>query len=245
MGEQHSNGHPESTQSQPLSRTAFELQGALGERPEACCVCLVVGKALRDHVDGLFYERVNDLQTRDVLREAGGFCRYHARLVLDQADALGSALILRDMLQQHLRRLEGGQLARLERPASGLSRLFDVGGKEVEVAPACPLCPVERELERVTVESLLAALANADFLAAFGRTPGLCLPHLRLAHATCKDESEWERVRAVEEAGLKNLISELGELARKSDYRFAAEARGSESDSWKRALFATSRWIEL
>jgi hypothetical protein len=225
-----------------LSRTAYELQTLLRKEPQRCAVCRFVGNALRQDIDLLFFERVTDVETRATIRRAGGFCRYHARRIAEQADALGTAIIMKDLLINDLRAIDAGEYDR-SGGGNAFSRLFDGGGPAER--DACPLCVREAEIERLTVDRLLEGLADVDFAADFRRSEGLCVPHFRLAYERGKETPQWHVVVTTERAALERLAGTLDELARKFDHRFQDEGHTKEeSSSWRHALDVTSKSAE-
>jgi hypothetical protein len=231
-------------QSSGIDRTGYEMQRLLERRPTVCAICQVVDATMRTHIDHLFYERVTDIATRDAIRQAKGFCRHHARLVSQQADALGTALIMQDILVNELRAIEAGTFERSRATPGLFARFFDSGESTTDEQRTCPLCTVERETEQQTAGSLLAGLADADFAAIFRRSAGLCLPHFHLTCSRAGASAAWTIVVETQKRALTALTAELGELARKSDYRYSHEAIGEESDSWRRGLAMTSGWTE-
>jgi hypothetical protein len=90
----------------------------------------------------------------------------------------------------------------------------------------CPFCAAMAR----AAEAALDRLAAAD-----GGAGPLCLPHLCAALGLARGR---DRVSGVARAALRHfgtLEQELGELIRKSDYRFRGEPRGREGTSWTRA----------
>jgi hypothetical protein len=138
-----------------LSHTADQLKGSLDTAPRLCPVCQVVGVHLRRHFDTLFYELVNDGPTRERIRRAGGFCRYHADLIAAQGDALGAALIFQDVLDNELRGLEAGDFNRPPQSAGTIARLFEGRSSDFPVRSPCPLCDAERQMDERAIDNLL------------------------------------------------------------------------------------------
>jgi hypothetical protein len=232
-----------------LSRTAFELKRIWEAKPRVCGVCRVVTTAIEQRVDTLFYENVNDPPTRDAIRRTRGFCRYHAFVIVQQADALGTAIILRDVLTHDLRDIESGDYDQRSAAPGGLARLFDRGQKEEDgwereiKCRKCPICDWEREVTELTLDSFFDGLADEEFAAAFRQSDGLCVAHFHLASARATRDHRWAKVVETEKAALRRLTEQLAELARKHDYRFKDEPRGEEMTSWRQALNASSGWI--
>lgn len=205
-----------------------------------CPICRFVDEGMRQYVDLLFFERVTDIATREAIRKARAFCRYHARLVSKQADALGTAIIMKDILINDLRDFEAG---RYDRVGSGrpFGRLFDSSGPP-ERDP-CPLCIRETEIEELTTDRLLEGIADAGFVADFRRSDGLCVPHFRLAFRRGRDNTQWNVVVDTERSALERLAARLDELARTFDHRSRHSPGGKEADSWRRALDVTSKSV--
>jgi hypothetical protein len=223
-----------------MGRTAFEMLHLLEREPLRCPVCATVGKSLREHIDSLFYERVTDVSTREAIRRVGGFCRYHARLVSEQADALGTGLIVKDLLTNALRDLRGGKYDRPSSGGSSFSRFFEGATRQPE-ALRCTICEVEDEIDRTAADSLLEGLADGDFRAAFERSPGLCMPHFRLTHERSRDATNWAIVLELQTRRLETQVTELDAFTRSFDHASTEKANMVGSDLWRRALDTTSR----
>src|SRR5260221_14666502 len=74
----------------------FELRDSLG-RP-GCAVCALALRSMRRYFATLGYESVNDPGIRSAVRAARGFCEVHGRMLREAHDALGTAIIHRDVL---------------------------------------------------------------------------------------------------------------------------------------------------
>jgi Family of unknown function (DUF6062) len=205
-------------------------------KPDACPICTFVGRRMRAYIDTVFYEQITDVQVRATIREAGGFCRYHAQRVSDQRDALGTALVMYDLLVNELRSLRSAD-GRAGLPAWGR---FLSANKRAERAP-CPFCEAEREMDEIAVDSLLQSVGeDPSFRDAFTASDGLCIPHFGLAFARRKDDSAWETVTAVQDRGLDALAQKLDALARSFDHNLRGSIPDVDTASWRRALAITS-----
>lgn len=225
-----------------MSRTAFEMKRALERTPHACPTCTFVDEGVRNHIDALFYERAVDVSTRETIRAARGFCRHHARLVSRHADALGTALILRDVLINDLRDLDAGMYDRPAAKPGQFARFFDAKSGLRPRTP-CPLCVVETDIEILATDNLLGGLEDAEFIASYHKSDGLCIPHFRLAFERCQNQDAWKMVLETERTMMKRVTHELEELARKYDYRSHEKPHGAEAGAWRRALNLTSKDI--
>ena len=93
-----------------------------------------------------------------------------------------------------------------------------------ESTSGCPLCQQAQDAAR-------GALARSKH--EVGQTA--CLQHVWLAFQVASPAQRLDLLASLE-ARLVCLSLQLGELARKHDYRFAGEPWGEEGDSWLRAL---------
>jgi hypothetical protein len=219
----------------------FEVRDALAS--PGCCLCSLAIDGMRHYLDSLGYERVNDTRMREALRAAWGFCEVHGRMLRESHDALGTALIHRDVIGAAMEALAGAQyrsasLGDLVRQAIGVesSPAANGGGDPLARERPCPACEQRATMDRTHVATLLEHLTEEDLLPAFRVSAGLCLPHLRLALRHAPDESTIERLKAAQLAIWQALNAELDEFVRKRDYRFAAEEGGTEGTSWSRAI---------
>lgn len=224
--------------------TAYNLSEAC--RKPGCPVCRLEQRSLERYLDNQFYENVNTPKFRDQLRASLGFCHEHAWLAVDQhlGDALGFAIIYRDVINAIVGKLEDG----VPDPASRrwtavLKRVPEQVRNTVErmlyaLTPQkrCPACQHRDEMTRITISTLVKELENPEMAGALQASDGLCLPHLRLALEHVKDISACEKLLAIHNERFESLRAELTEFIRKNDYQFMAEGFGNEGDAWLRAV---------
>ena len=160
------------------SFTYFALLNAFGKR--GCPICRLMDEYSLAYLDALLYEQVNDAGVRRKLRDARGFCNWHAWQARTIANsALGVALIAEDLLTEELTRLD--HLRR--RPVAarmrsltdtGMSptslRTFPQGWRQKKICPACQILLAH---ERHALETLLNFLRQADFAHRFEASAGL------------------------------------------------------------------------
>jgi hypothetical protein len=95
---------------------------------------------------------------------------------------------------------------------------------------ACRACETETQAEKRYLQALQHLPENSLAEALATGRGFLCLRHLEQLPEGALRERFRERLDAIMQA--------LEDFIRKNDYRFAGEPRGSESDSWLRALRA-------
>ncbi len=69
----------------------FALQKAC-EKP-GCPLCTIVNERINRYIDGMLFEHISDRVFRAQYREAGGFCKDHARTLLTYRDGLAVAIL--------------------------------------------------------------------------------------------------------------------------------------------------------
>ncbi|HWQ12741.1 MAG TPA: DUF6062 family protein [Roseiflexaceae bacterium] len=214
----------------------FELREALAG-PE-CALCALLRRSLRRYLDAVAYEGVGDRRVREVIRASRGFCAAHGRMLRASRDALGAAIVHRDVLGTLMRQLSEAQRtpptieARLRRAVRRPAR--DTSPLPAE-AP-CPACIYLREQDEVYGSALAHHVGDGTLEGALRASAGLCLPHLRATLARAPDTHTFDRLREAQLEVWRRLADELDEFIRKQDYRFQAEPSGAESDSWARAI---------
>jgi hypothetical protein len=220
-----------------MGRTAQQMTEMLRKDQTACPICGFVGAQIRSYIDAVFYDQITDVDVRARMREAGGFCRYHARLVSEQRDALGTALVMHDIIINRLRAMRSadGKTNGL----GGLGRLLQ-GSRKTERAP-CPFCEAEREMNALAADSLMRGLAeNGDFAVAFEASLGLCIPHFDLAEVMYRSHPSWPHLAEVQTRGLEDLAARLDVLAQSYDHNKRHTVQDADVTSWRQGLNATS-----
>jgi Family of unknown function (DUF6062) len=197
----------------PRDSTAFEVRDALGQ--PGCPVCRLAVRSVGRWLASVAYDQVNDIDLRNELRAARGFCNPHAhRWLAEVHSVLGTAIVYEDLLKAALRELDADTVQR-----GGLWRA--IRGTQTNDAGNCPACRAQAEAEDRFLSALLAIFA-ADARAVKG-SEGVCLKHVRAALR--RGSPGAERLLAHTRSGIERLLGELGEVIRKEDYRFRDEPR--------------------
>lgn len=200
-----------------------------------CPVCGCLDKDSRRALDTLLYEHVTDAETRRRLRDAWGFCNWHAATLLDGSTAAtGAAILFADLLRichQRLDRLRSGPRRRLSWSLFGTRRrprlVVDYRSRS-----RCPLCGALDAAEKSYLDAVVDFADDPQFGRAYERSTGLCVPHLvamvgRRAAAAGVDTivratlRKWQRLR-----------EDLERFVEKHEYRNAEPITESEGASW-------------
>jgi hypothetical protein len=214
----------------PRDSTAFEVREALAEL--GCPVCRLAVRSVGRWLAAVAYEQVNDIQLRNELRAARGFCNVHAhRWLREVHSVLGTSIVYQDLLKAGLRELDadGGRSGGGSGSGSGsggggggrggLWRALT--GAQATSGGGCPACRMQTEAEERYLEALLATVAAEPHV--LGSSEGVCLRHARAALRTRGPGVE--AVVQQTRAAVQQLLGELDEVIRKEDYRFRHEPR--------------------
>jgi hypothetical protein len=167
-------------------------------------VCDLLGNTVRKFLSDLLYENVNDGPTRRTLRSSLGFCRLHAGVLLASGDALGAAILYRDILEEILSLLH-------KRSPSAL-----VPGQE------CPACLYRNRYERIYLETLREYAGDARMQSSL-RASGLCRPHLQQLIESPLPQESRKHILEAQAVHIARMRMTLGEFLRKQDIRCKAE----------------------
>jgi hypothetical protein len=227
----------------------FDLRDALAQ-PD-CVVCRMTHRAADQYLDSLLWESVNDPEVRHIIRQARGFCHEHAWRLSHYRASPGVTIIMHDVLRNMLRVIEDAEFQTL--PMLSLRRTQEaIDPRQPSAATSevvaqlgpqrpCPVCTEAKKMEDVYMSTLIENLLGEDgLLSAYESSDGLCLPHLRRALTLVRDETVFEALVKAQKIIWERLVGHLGEIIRKSDYRFQNEARGEESGASIRAIAALS-----
>ena len=222
----------------------LEAEGHSGRSRHLCPVCRLTLQAVDRLLHQLSLEQVNEIETRQDLRAAGGFCNRHTYMWAALHDALGTAIIYEDLLREVGRRIERGDF--LPRRAG----LFGRAQPANDTFAPCPLCLRQTEVEQRIVADFAEGFAGQPRLRqAYAAPPvsGLCLPHYRAAvarleNADGEELGQLQRQKlAATQARLRQIIEKM-DAGRKlsevqAEERAAARAIGDERESLARAVW--------
>ncbi len=210
----------------------YELHDALVAR--GCAICRLGRRAGESYLDALIHEGITDPGLRDTLRDARGLCRSHGwRMADKRGSVLGVAIVYEDVINTLVRILEDDGRS----DARSLFRRTDRLSDRLSAKAECPACRLATEAEKRAAKTLLKHIDLPEIQSALTDGGGLCLDHLRLALGMARRDQS-AVLAELQATAWRSLRSELGELIRKHDYRFAEETIGAEADSWLRAVAA-------
>ncbi len=234
------------------TQTYFELlemmQAEAAKHRRSGHVCPICRMTL-DAVDRLLHllslENVNDIETRQELRQSGGFCNRHSYQWAKLHDALGTAIIYEDLLREAERRIERGDFTPPKRAG-----LFGRSVTPANPFQPCPLCEQQKEVEtRIIADFAEGFATEGRFRQAYAAplVAGLCLEHfrqsaLKLEGPPLEELSRHQRAKlAATQAVLHQIIDKM-DAGRKlegmsEEEKAAHRAIGEEREALTRAIW--------
>lgn len=189
-----------------------------------CPVCLLAQEAGRDFLVHVVREGKAHAVVYERIREAGGFCEGHTRILKSLgAQSLGDRRSLARLYGWLLDDLASGSVPR----------------------GACPACEAAEQYERASLTALRDLLhpvtGEPDLRERFEEGEGLCLEHFAAAAALVEDGESLMVLSDVQARTWDALSRDLKEYLRKHDYRFSREPKTpAEEQSWIRAVATIS-----
>ncbi len=192
----------------------------------------MVLNSINKYFETLLYEQVNDVNIRAELARSRGFCAKHSAFILKYGDSLGSAILFQQQSQLFCELLEN---------------LFSLSGKLFKMSACkqwiehknCPVCIHQLEdrkrYSRVFIDSL--ENSDSDMKNAFEHANAVCVPHfLFLLNRLASNGKLYKYLIKIEQRKIRELIADIEEFIRKSDYRFSSEPIGKEQACCQRAI---------
>jgi hypothetical protein len=207
-----------------------------------CPVCRCVLDYGRRYLGTLLYEQVTDPVTRSRLRDAWGFCNWHAWMLLEIPDgAFGTAILYHDIVGMALERVSRlGQRRLPRRLLSWLTRLE----RRIRIAVVelyrhrgiCPACEQAADAERRCLRGLFAFDHDPQLQAAYSRSDGLCVPHIISAIELGGGHPGVPWLIDVTLAKWRRLREDLASFEAKHDHRNRKPYTEADATSYRRAV---------
>ncbi len=216
------------------TRTYHDLLEAFGQ--DGCAVCRLAARSVSSFLSSISNEGgLTDPEVRDRIRASHGFCNEHAHQWRREQHLLGTAILYEDLLDHlatELQALRFQKRGRLGNPFAARERARVALAAHRE----CAACRLLADTEQRMVAAVLSGLRAEEFRAAYARSGGLCVPHLRVALAEAPDEDLFATLADLAVARHKALAEQLREIIRRHDYRHNEEPSGAERGAAARAV---------
>ncbi|MGD0462215.1 MAG: DUF6062 family protein [Tepidisphaeraceae bacterium] len=201
----------------------FKLIEAM--KQPGCPICARIIEDIHHGMDSFLYESVNDSGLRDQIRSDSGLCHRHSWQLARFGDALGSAILFRDVLATVLASLGSTPSLSFFRKRS--TRLG---------AQVCLFCRQEERSHEGLLSDLVAHIDDAELKKAWGGPAVLCIPHLSDLCGLLRDDAARRRITEMHRSKYMALCDEMEQLKEKQSYNHRPEEIGPEKDSWIRAI---------
>jgi len=204
-----------------------------------CPVCTSLENDSRRALETLLYEHVTDGETRQRLRQAWGLCSWHAASLRDgNAVATGAAILFEDVLRvchETVERLYDRSAPAGRWPASRIRRQVPPLVAHYRALAPCPVCETLRAAEKAYLDSVVEFADDPQFSGAYGRSTGLCVPHIV---AVVEHHNRENGAQVIVRATLRkwrDLRERLQRFVDKHEYRSRGPITDSDASSWRLA----------
>ena len=208
----------------------FELLEAI--RQPACPICRLAVRSGDRFLETYSYEHVNDIEIRELVRAAKGFCHNHTWRLFHKHSPLGTALTYYDILGE-----ASQQIAEAKEKQSLLRGLASAVRKRLTPQGTCLGCDAQKGSEQRYLGLLVETLrSDREFQEAYAGSDGLCLLHLRTALGGRPGGDATDLLLRVQDKRIAAVRDQMSEIVRKADYRVKERVTQEDIDSLPAAL---------
>lgn len=202
---------------QSNDQTWHELRDRMSD--DRCPVCQLIHDRISQHMDTFLYEGVTDRDLRRIIRDAKGFCNYHAHMMLKKGDPLAHALLYTDLISGAVYHFKNKRIKAVYQHHAG-----------------CLFCRQSHDAEKRYLSVFADGFDRKDFADKYKAGALLCVPHMELIR-THKHKANVAAITQITLQKYDELLAHLSELRRKHDYRFTHEPwTEDEKLAWKRVV---------
>lgn len=208
------------------------------EKP-GCPICQFVLDDSRGYLDSLMYERVLDVPTRLGVMDSFGLCNWHTwqtpSLPPVCAPAVGFSIFASDLLRKFdlIAQATRDKRRRIWKiPFRGATKRLS----SLMKGKACPVCVHVARGESYYLRELADFIEEEQFLSAYKRSAGICLPHFFSLEQRLCDHENFPVLERLMLEKVQSLKGTLDAFMRKQDHRFGAEITSSEASAWRTAM---------
>jgi len=218
----------------------YELLEACAQT--GCPVCRVGAHSVKRYLKSVFYEYVNDVDTRARLNKRLGVCEEHVQLLLGTriADTLGASIIYENIVKILLREFPSPSSSASPNPKESARRISGFMNTAKNNG-TCPACRQRDAIITHTLQEMSAALGDEKLQAALQESDGLCFPHLSQLLERLEKPEDAAFLVELTRSKLIARQSEMAEVIRKNDYRSGSEKiTREEAIAWKKIMCMVS-----
>jgi predicted GTPase len=196
-------------------------------RSATCPICEAQGQALFDFFVDTQYALSRAEAARRAFAQERGFCRVHTwqfqQIAAPQTISEGYASLI-EAAATELRELAG-------QPAEGIAARIDTS-----LRSPCTACQVMHDTESAQIGQFLAQIATRAGQELYARSPGLCLPHLRMVLAASPPREVAEYLIQEQVRRLEDVSEDMRSYVLKRDALRRGLQNRDEEVAWRRAL---------
>ena len=220
-----------------------------------CPVCSIFKKNEEDFVDTYLGASYMEPSRREETNEKG-FCHKHFKMMFDQGNRLGLALMTDTYMQETIKKLKANaeQVKEAAQGEAKKNALMRIGRKNADIqgcaaavktmTQSCSLCDrLNSVMERYIYTLLYMWKHESDFREAFAASKGMCLEHyaqtLSMAQEQLSGKELAEFVDVLTKLQIENLErveKDLEWFTLKSDYRNKDKPWGNSQDAVERSV---------
>ena len=207
-----------------------------------CPVCRVGAHSAKRYLKSIFYEYVNDIDTRARLNKRLGFCEEHIQLLLNAriADTLGASIIYENIVKVLLREFPNPSSSMPTNPKEA-ARLISGFLSTAENNGTCVACEQRDAIIKHTLQEMSRALGDDKLQSALQGSDGLCFPHLSQLLERLEKPDDVIFLLNLTRNKLETRQLEMAEVIRKSDYQARSEGiTHEEALAWKKSMCMVS-----
>lgn len=203
-----------------------------------CAVCRILQRDAHKLLDSILYEYVTNPAMQNKFRASRGLCNEHGWQLTQFSNALGTAILYEQAVHEVLTILNDHVSNGV---GQGIRRIFSANPQAaladaLEPTGDCPVCASVDDAEGRYLRLLCDHLEDAQFIAAYHTSEGLCLGHFRQMLRIIPDAGRAKSFATTQMEILQRLRTELLEFMRKNDYQHVSEeVLTPEATSWIRA----------
>lgn len=197
------------------------------KRP-GCPACARILEDTHHAMESFLYESVNDPELRSQIRRDRGLCHRHCWQLASFGDALGGAILFRDVLEKVI-------------PSLGAAHAVGLFHKRAarSSAPPCLFCRRERQSLDHLLADLVAHIEDAELLAGWRGPAVLCMGHLGELCSLLDNSPARLQIIELHRQKYRGMCEAMGELIKAQSYdRTFQEASTEQQKSWLAAIEA-------
>ena len=208
----------------------YELLEAI--RQSGCPVCRLAIRSGDRFLETYSYEHVNDIEIRELVRAAKGFCHHHTWRLFHKHSPLGTALTYFDILGEAAQ-----QIGAAKEQQGFLRGLASRVRKGLAPQGTCLGCDAQSSAEQRHLGLLVETLrGDREAQETYGDSDGLCLLHLRTALRSRPARAATDILLRVQERRIAAVREQMSEIVRKADYRVKERVTADDIASLPAAL---------